>query len=57
MITFFSHAKKIMDILVVSIPELIFLMCIIGQMAILIIAKWLAWDASTSQCAPQIMIS
>lgn len=38
-------------------PQVIFLLCIFGYMNLLIISKWLVYDASTAGAAPSILIS
>lgn len=55
---FFScrHFKKMFNIYLVFLPELLFMMCIFGYLVFLIFFKWLAYSAEDSTSAPSILI-
>nr|CAB3224570.1 V-type proton ATPase 116 kDa subunit a isoform 1-like [Phallusia mammillata] len=38
------------------IPQMLFLLCIIGYLCIMIIYKWIAWTAQDSSAAPSLLI-
>ncbi|XP_063081559.1 V-type proton ATPase 116 kDa subunit a 2 isoform X2 [Cavia porcellus] len=50
------HFRKKFNIYLVSIPELLFMLCIFGYLIFMIIYKWLAYSAATSREAPSILI-
>lgn len=50
------HFRKNFNIYLVSIPEILFMLCIFGYLIFMIIYKWLAYSAETSREAPSILI-
>ncbi|XP_018428555.1 PREDICTED: V-type proton ATPase 116 kDa subunit a [Nanorana parkeri] len=52
----FIHFKQKYRILVVSIPELLFLLCLFGYLVFMIFYKWFAWDVKEAQGAPSLLI-
>ena len=50
------HFRKKFNIYLVSIPELLFMLCIFGYLIFMIFYKWLAYSAETSRAAPSILI-
>nr|XP_034981786.1 V-type proton ATPase 116 kDa subunit a isoform X1 [Zootoca vivipara]XP_034981795.1 V-type proton ATPase 116 kDa subunit a isoform X1 [Zootoca vivipara]XP_034981802.1 V-type proton ATPase 116 kDa subunit a isoform X1 [Zootoca vivipara]XP_034981811.1 V-type proton ATPase 116 kDa subunit a isoform X1 [Zootoca vivipara]XP_034981819.1 V-type proton ATPase 116 kDa subunit a isoform X1 [Zootoca vivipara]XP_034981828.1 V-type proton ATPase 116 kDa subunit a isoform X1 [Zootoca vivipara]XP_03498183 len=52
----YIHFKNYYKILLVFVPEIIFLLALFGYLVILIFYKWLAYDVSDSQSAPSILI-
>ncbi|XP_073453184.1 V-type proton ATPase 116 kDa subunit a 3 isoform X1 [Aquarana catesbeiana] len=52
----FVHFKQKYRILLVSIPELLFLLCLFGYLVFMIFYKWFAFDASRAQSAPSLLI-
>ncbi|XP_004595468.2 V-type proton ATPase 116 kDa subunit a 2 [Ochotona princeps] len=50
------HFRKNFNIYLVSIPELLFMLCIFGYLIFMIIYKWLVYSAETSRVAPSILI-
>ncbi|XP_060049232.1 V-type proton ATPase 116 kDa subunit a 2 isoform X3 [Erinaceus europaeus] len=50
------HFRKKFNIYLVSIPELLFMLCIFGYLIFMIIYKWLVFSAETSRVAPSILI-
>lgn len=50
------HFRKKFNIYLVSIPELLFLLCVFGYLIFMIIYKWLVYSAETSRAAPSILI-
>lgn len=50
------HFRKNFNIYLVSIPELLFMLCIFGYLIFMIIYKWLVYSAETSRTAPSILI-
>uniref|UniRef100_A0AC11D0E5 ATPase H+ transporting V0 subunit a2 n=1 Tax=Ovis aries TaxID=9940 RepID=A0AC11D0E5_SHEEP len=50
------HFRKKFNICLVSIPELLFMLCIFGYLIFMIIYKWLVYSAETSRTAPSILI-
>lgn len=50
------HFRKKFNIYLVSIPELLFMLCMFGYLIFMIIYKWLVYSAETSQVAPSILI-
>ncbi|XP_003420372.1 V-type proton ATPase 116 kDa subunit a 2 [Loxodonta africana] len=50
------HFRKKFNIYLVSIPELLFMLCIFGYLIFMIIYKWLVYSAETSRVAPSILI-
>lgn len=55
---FFSprHFRKKFNIYLVSIPELLFMLCMFGYLIFMIVYKWLVYSAETSRVAPSILI-
>uniref|UniRef100_A0A2K6TYF1 V-type proton ATPase subunit a n=1 Tax=Saimiri boliviensis boliviensis TaxID=39432 RepID=A0A2K6TYF1_SAIBB len=51
-----EHFKKKFNIYLVSIPELLFMLCIFGYLIFMIFYKWLVFSAETSRVAPSILI-
>lgn len=51
-----SHFKHLYKILLVFVPELIFLLALFGYLVALIFYKWLTFNAANSQWAPSILI-
>lgn len=58
-LSFFNHRffRRPLDIFCQFLPELIFLTCMFGYLVVLIIYKWLAFNASNSSCAPSLLIN
>uniref|UniRef100_G1KI22 V-type proton ATPase subunit a n=2 Tax=Anolis carolinensis TaxID=28377 RepID=G1KI22_ANOCA len=52
----YVHFKQRYKILLVFLPEIIFLLALFGYLIILVFYKWLVFDASTSRFAPSILI-
>ncbi|XP_021113283.1 V-type proton ATPase 116 kDa subunit a isoform X3 [Heterocephalus glaber] len=50
------HFRKKFNIYLVSVPELLFMLCIFGYLIFMIVYKWLAYSATTSREAPSILI-
>ncbi|XP_015422703.1 PREDICTED: V-type proton ATPase 116 kDa subunit a isoform 2 [Myotis davidii] len=50
------HFRKKFNIYLVSVPELLFLLCMFGYLIFMIIYKWLVYSAETSRAAPSILI-
>ncbi|KAF3820600.1 hypothetical protein GH733_005145 [Mirounga leonina] len=50
------HFRKKFNIYLVSVPELLFMLCIFGYLIFMIIYKWLVYSAETSRVAPSILI-
>ncbi|KAM5237711.1 V-type proton ATPase 116 kDa subunit a 2 [Ctenodactylus gundi] len=50
------HFQKKFNVYLVSVPELLFLLGIFGYLLFMIVYKWLAYSAATSQTAPSILI-
>ncbi|NXK85849.1 VPP2 ATPase, partial [Formicarius rufipectus] len=50
------HFKKMYNIYLVFIPELLFMMSIFGYLVFMIFFKWLAYSAEDSTSAPSILI-
>ncbi|XP_030677483.1 V-type proton ATPase 116 kDa subunit a isoform X2 [Nomascus leucogenys] len=50
------HFRKKFNIFLVSIPELLFMLCIFGYLIFMIFYKWLVFSAETSRVAPSILI-
>ncbi|XP_060026750.1 V-type proton ATPase 116 kDa subunit a 2 isoform X3 [Lagenorhynchus albirostris] len=50
------HFRKKFNIYLVSIPELLFMLCIFGYLVFMIFYKWLVYSAETSRVAPSILI-
>ncbi|XP_068111650.1 V-type proton ATPase 116 kDa subunit a 3 [Hyperolius riggenbachi] len=52
----FIHFKQKYRILLVSIPELLFLLCLFGYLVFMVFYKWFAWDVTEAQSAPSLLI-
>uniref|UniRef100_A0A8C0KQG5 V-type proton ATPase subunit a n=1 Tax=Canis lupus dingo TaxID=286419 RepID=A0A8C0KQG5_CANLU len=50
------HFRKKFNIYLVSVPELLFMLCIFGYLIFMIVYKWLVYSAETSRVAPSILI-
>ncbi|XP_045432038.1 V-type proton ATPase 116 kDa subunit a2 isoform X2 [Pipistrellus kuhlii] len=50
------HFRKKFNIYLVTVPELLFLLCMFGYLIFMIIYKWLVYSADTSRAAPSILI-
>ncbi|XP_069852972.1 V-type proton ATPase 116 kDa subunit a 4 [Dipodomys merriami] len=57
-LSLFNHLffRKIMNILLQFIPEMIFILSLFGYLVFMIIFKWCQYDAHVSQYAPSILI-
>lgn len=53
----YRHFKKTYSIVLVFIPELVFMLSIFGYLVFMIIFKWLAYSAENSKVAPSILIT
>lgn len=53
---FSRHFRKKFNIYLVSIPELLFMLCMFGYLIFMIVYKWLVYSADTSRVAPSILI-
>ena len=57
LITFFArHFNDKISIAAEFVPQLLFLLSIFGYMDLLILFKWVDYDAKNSNCAPSILI-
>ncbi|XP_053306322.1 V-type proton ATPase 116 kDa subunit a 3 [Spea bombifrons] len=52
----FIHFKQTYRIFLVSIPELLFLLCLFGYLVFMVIYKWLAWTVVNAEFAPSLLI-
>ncbi|XP_063814447.1 V-type proton ATPase 116 kDa subunit a 3 [Pseudophryne corroboree] len=52
----FIHFKQKYRILVVSIPELLFLLCLFGYLVFMVFYKWFAFDVRDARTAPSLLI-
>ncbi|XP_069836879.1 V-type proton ATPase 116 kDa subunit a 3 isoform X2 [Dendropsophus ebraccatus] len=52
----YIHFKQKYRILVVTIPELLFLICLFGYLVFMIFYKWFAFDVRQAQTAPSLLI-
>ncbi|XP_053548335.1 V-type proton ATPase 116 kDa subunit a 3 isoform X2 [Bombina bombina] len=52
----YIHFRKSYRILLVSLPELLFLLCLFGYLVFMVIYKWLAWHAQDANTAPSLLI-
>ncbi|XP_072279200.1 V-type proton ATPase 116 kDa subunit a 3 isoform X2 [Pyxicephalus adspersus] len=52
----FIHFKQKYRILLVTIPELLFLLCLFGYLVFMIFYKWFAWNVNDAQTAPSLLI-
>ncbi|KAM4636323.1 V-type proton ATPase 116 kDa subunit a 3 [Discoglossus pictus] len=52
----YIHSRKIYRIFLVSIPELLFLLCLFGYLVFMVIYKWLAWTVKDAESAPSLLI-
>ncbi|XP_053444373.1 V-type proton ATPase 116 kDa subunit a 2 isoform X2 [Nycticebus coucang] len=50
------HFRKKFNIYLVSIPELLYMLCIFGYLIFMIVYKWLVFSSETSRNAPSILI-
>lgn len=50
------YFKDPVNIFCEFIPEMIFLMCIFGYLIVLILYKWIGYDATMANCAPSLLI-
>ncbi|XP_054548676.1 V-type proton ATPase 116 kDa subunit a 4 isoform X2 [Talpa occidentalis] len=57
-LSLFNHVyfRKILNILLQFIPEMIFILCLFGYLVFMIIFKWCHYDVHASQHAPSILI-
>ncbi|KAG8523367.1 V-type proton ATPase 116 kDa subunit a isoform 4, partial [Galemys pyrenaicus] len=57
-LSLFNHVyfRKILNILLQFIPEMIFILCLFGYLVFMIIYKWCHFDVHASQHAPSILI-
>ncbi|GFS39367.1 hypothetical protein TNIN_392601 [Trichonephila inaurata madagascariensis] len=51
------HFRRYMNILCEFIPQILFLLSIFGYLVLMIILKWIWYDATRSGCAPSLLIS
>ncbi|XP_040291684.1 V-type proton ATPase 116 kDa subunit a3-like isoform X1 [Bufo bufo] len=52
----YIHFKQKYRIFVVSVPELLFLLCLFGYLVFMIFYKWFAFDITEAQSAPSLLI-
>ncbi|XP_044131618.1 V-type proton ATPase 116 kDa subunit a2 isoform X1 [Bufo gargarizans] len=52
----YLHFKKKYSLVLVFIPELLFMICIFGYLVFMVVFKWLAWSAEKSNTAPSILL-
>ncbi|XP_056387073.1 V-type proton ATPase 116 kDa subunit a 3 isoform X1 [Hyla sarda] len=52
----YIHFKQKYRIFVVTIPELLFLLCLFGYLVFMIFYKWFAFDVRQAQTAPSLLI-
>jgi V-type H+-transporting ATPase subunit a len=50
------HFNDQISILAEFFPQMVFLLCIFGYMDLLILIKWIDYDAKDANCAPSILI-
>lgn len=50
------YFKDPINIFCEFIPEMLFLMCIFGYLIVLILYKWIAYNATMANCAPSLLI-
>ncbi|KAM9216938.1 V-type proton ATPase 116 kDa subunit a 4 [Dugong dugon] len=57
-LSLFNHIyfRKVLNIILQFIPEMIFILCLFGYLVFMIIYKWCQFDVHTSQYAPSILI-
>ncbi|XP_004382449.1 V-type proton ATPase 116 kDa subunit a 4 [Trichechus manatus latirostris] len=57
-LSLFNHIyfRKVLNIILQFIPEMIFILCLFGYLVFMIIYKWCQFDVHTSQHAPSILI-
>ncbi|KAG9487631.1 V-type proton ATPase 116 kDa subunit a 2 [Eleutherodactylus coqui] len=52
----YLHFKKKFSVLLVFLPELLFMLCIFGYLVFMVVYKWLAWSAANPKKAPSILL-
>ncbi|KAM8924565.1 V-type proton ATPase 116 kDa subunit a 3 [Pelodytes ibericus] len=52
----FIHFKQIYRIFVISLPELLFLLCLFGYLVFMVVYKWLVWTVADVKDAPSLLI-
>uniref|UniRef100_A0A8C5WD65 V-type proton ATPase subunit a n=1 Tax=Leptobrachium leishanense TaxID=445787 RepID=A0A8C5WD65_9ANUR len=52
----FIHFKQVYRIFVISLPELLFLLCLFGYLVFMVFYKWLAWSVVDAKVAPSLLI-
>ncbi|KAG8434859.1 hypothetical protein GDO86_012993 [Hymenochirus boettgeri] len=52
----FVHFNKKYRIIVITLPEILFLLCLFGYLVFMVVYKWIAWTVVNAESAPSILI-
>ncbi|XP_053327949.1 V-type proton ATPase 116 kDa subunit a 2 [Spea bombifrons] len=52
----YTHFKKMFSVVLVFLPELIFITLIFGYLVFMIVYKWIAWTVVDSKYAPSVLL-